>query len=314
MRSFVFSLCLLSGLATTASADIVPMPPAACPLGSNPRTCHGGAYCEVRNCQTDAECTLGGTCQEMRACFHLFDCLGRAIMFDAARPLYNSMKSACPSSGVCADTNQACQTQKICVMGSGTSTVTSPLTSTTTSVATRSNTASGTGTRSATQTVTALATSPTNTSTGVRTDPVTSVTSDSRTQSATATQTETRTSNATGLSTGTGSGTGTGQATAPTSSTGSGTGTGSTVATTFTGSSTGTSIATTADTTAQQTGVTTSTSATQDAGPVAANLGESGCSCRIGDWAQAKAIGPWLLAGMFGVVVSLARRRRGSRK
>jgi hypothetical protein len=313
MRRILLCLCFLSGLATTASADIVPMPPAACPLGSNPRTCHGGAYCEVRNCQTDTDCTAGaGTCQEMRACFHMLDCLGRVIMLDAARPLYNSMKSACPASGVCADTNQECQTQKVCVVGSGTSTVTSPLTSTTTSIATRSNTA--TGTRSATQTVTSIATSPTNTSTGVRTDPVTSVTSASRTQNVTATQTEARTINATGLSTGAGSGTGTGQTTAPTSNTGSGTRTASAVETTTTRTSTGTSITATNDTTSQQTGQTTSaapsTGTAQDAGTARAKLGDSGCSCRMGDWADAKAIGPWLLAGMFGAVVALLRRRR----
>ena len=32
--------------------------------------------------------------------------------------------------------------------------------------------------------------------------------------------------------------------------------------------------------------------------------------CAVGGWLSAKALGPWLLAGLFGVVVTLARRRR----
>jgi hypothetical protein len=32
--------------------------------------------------------------------------------------------------------------------------------------------------------------------------------------------------------------------------------------------------------------------------------------CAVGGWLSAKALGPWLLAGLFGVAVTLARRRR----
>jgi hypothetical protein len=32
--------------------------------------------------------------------------------------------------------------------------------------------------------------------------------------------------------------------------------------------------------------------------------------CAVGGWLSAKALGPWLLAGLFGAVVALARRRR----
>ena len=32
--------------------------------------------------------------------------------------------------------------------------------------------------------------------------------------------------------------------------------------------------------------------------------------CAVGGWLSVKALGPWLLAGLFGVVVTLARRRR----
>jgi hypothetical protein len=35
-----------------------------------------------------------------------------------------------------------------------------------------------------------------------------------------------------------------------------------------------------------------------------------GSGCAVGGWLSAKALGPWLLAGLFGVVVTLARRRR----
>jgi hypothetical protein len=34
----------------------------------------------------------------------------------------------------------------------------------------------------------------------------------------------------------------------------------------------------------------------------------------MGDWTDAKSVGPWLLAGVFGATVTLLRRRRGSRK
>jgi hypothetical protein len=30
----------------------------------------------------------------------------------------------------------------------------------------------------------------------------------------------------------------------------------------------------------------------------------------VGGWLSVKAFGPWLLAGLFGLVVTLARRRR----
>jgi hypothetical protein len=30
----------------------------------------------------------------------------------------------------------------------------------------------------------------------------------------------------------------------------------------------------------------------------------------VGGWPSAKALGPWLLAGLFGAIVMLARRRR----
>ena len=32
--------------------------------------------------------------------------------------------------------------------------------------------------------------------------------------------------------------------------------------------------------------------------------------CAVGGWLSAKALGPWLLAGLFGAIVMLARRRR----
>jgi hypothetical protein len=37
---------------------------------------------------------------------------------------------------------------------------------------------------------------------------------------------------------------------------------------------------------------------------------ESGGGCAMGGWLSAKALGPWLLAGLFGAMVMLARRRR----
>lgn len=82
------------------------------------------------------------------------------------------------------------------------------------------------------------------------------------------------------------------------------------------GNATETAI-TTATATSQQTGLatagSTSTSTAQGTGTVGAKLGDSGCSCRIGDWASAKAFGPWFLAGVIAVLVT-KMRRRGSRK
>jgi hypothetical protein len=41
-----------------------------------------------------------------------------------------------------------------------------------------------------------------------------------------------------------------------------------------------------------------------------ANTPSDSSGCAVGGWLSVKALGPWLLAGLFGVVVTLARRRR----
>jgi hypothetical protein len=37
---------------------------------------------------------------------------------------------------------------------------------------------------------------------------------------------------------------------------------------------------------------------------------DSGGGCAVGGWLSVRALGPWLLAGIFGAIVMLARRRR----
>lgn len=198
MRRILLSLCLLSGLLTSARADVVDFPPASCPRGSTPETCHGGPHCRVKLCQTDADCPKGKACKPVQACFGKISCMGRPLYTDASYPLTDIMKSACPSSGTCSD-GQACPTENLCV-SSGSDT---------------------TGT-------------------------------------------------------------------------------------------------TTTDATSQQTGLTTSvstsTGTTQDAGSIDTRLGDSGCSCNMGDWTNAKALGPWLLAALFSTMVTLLRRPRKSRR
>jgi hypothetical protein len=325
MRRVLLPLFFLAGLTTNAQADAVPMPPAACPYGSTPSTCHGGAYCAVRNCESDSDCPTGRSCKEVQACFYRLDCLGMMVNIDALRPTYNSMKSACPSSGVCAGTNKACETQKTCVTPDGTSTVTAPLTSTTLSTSTRSVTSSGSGTGIGTKIGTAAGTDTGKTGTGTTTETGTGVASASRTQNATATQTATLTKVMTKTASDTGTGTGSGQATMIVSSSGTASTTGTGAVTgpaTVSTTSIGTSVASTGNQTSQQTSVATSaatstettsatlTTTTHDAGTAAAKLGDSGCSCRVGGWASARVIGPWLLAGVFSAVVTLLRRRR----
>jgi hypothetical protein len=55
-------------------------------------------------------------------------------------------------------------------------------------------------------------------------------------------------------------------------------------------------------------------SATTGAGGAIANdAGKPNDSsgCAVGGWLSANTLGPWLLAGLFGAIVMLARRRRG---
>jgi len=53
------------------------------------------------------------------------------------------------------------------------------------------------------------------------------------------------------------------------------------------------------------TGGTGSTSASNAGKP-----DDSSSGCSVGGWLSVKALGPWLLAGLFGAIVTLARRRR----
>lgn len=198
MRRFLLSLCFLAGLLTHARADVVGFPPATCPHGSTPDVCHGGPHCAITLCQANTDCFTGHECKSIQACLGTLNCQGRPMPADAAYPPKKIMKSACPSSGFCAD-GQACQTEKLCVIPGS--------------------------------------------------------------------------------------------------------------------DSTGTAI-TTANATSQQTSLATSasTGTAQGTSTDGAKLGDSGCSCRIGDWTNAKAIGPWFMAGVFGTVVTFLRRRRSSRK
>jgi hypothetical protein len=40
------------------------------------------------------------------------------------------------------------------------------------------------------------------------------------------------------------------------------------------------------------------------------NAENDSSGCAVGGWVSAKTLGPWLLAGLFGAIVMLARRQR----
>jgi hypothetical protein len=56
-------------------------------------------------------------------------------------------------------------------------------------------------------------------------------------------------------------------------------------------------------------GTSTSVATSTDTVPPS-QMGETGCTCRIGGWANAKSVGPWLLVGLVGAAMTLLRRRR----
>ncbi len=147
MRRVLLSLCFLIGMAANARADVVGYPPATCPPGSTPDTCHGGPHCAIRLCQANTDCFTGQECKPIQACLGTLNCQGRPLPADAAPPLRKIMKSACPSSGICAD-GQACQTENLCVSpgSDSTGTTTANATSQQTSRATSTSTGTAQGT------------------------------------------------------------------------------------------------------------------------------------------------------------------------
>jgi hypothetical protein len=120
-RFLVVSLVSLafSTFAPVAIADVVSAPPAACPEGGRPSTCHGGPHCRPLGCKTDADCLDGLVCQDRSFCVGVVNCAGN-IPPDADPAMYNvqTVEITCASDDVCGAAGP-CTSLKVCVLGSG---------------------------------------------------------------------------------------------------------------------------------------------------------------------------------------------------
>jgi hypothetical protein len=314
MRTHLFFLLMATALAGTARADVVAPPPTTCPEGSTPNTCHYGPHCSALKCLTDSDCP-GRVCKEILACPASILCGGMySGLPDVRQASRDILTTACSDSGTCGD-GKPCQPTLLCVSpGTASATKTAVATSTGATSGTNSGTRTVTQTRTSTSAVTGSLTStgtltatPTRTSTGTLTA--------TSTRTGTATVTSPRTETVVTSATATGGGN-----TATIANTGTGTGTGGNNSTPDAGIARQTGVATsgTTDTgSARQTDVATSVavgtgtaSATATDGPDARLAKNGGCSCDLGGWSAAQALGPWLLAGVFGAMVLLFRRRR----
>ncbi|MBI5516474.1 MAG: hypothetical protein HY909_22005, partial [Deltaproteobacteria bacterium] len=105
---------LLLGITWTATAygDAVPPPPMDCPAGTTASTCHGGPHCRVRTCASDAECTGGTVCRELRLCVRSLTCGGLRPPDSAPPPAFPVASSACEGAGACA--LGTCQATRAC--------------------------------------------------------------------------------------------------------------------------------------------------------------------------------------------------------
>lgn len=113
----LFPLCLTGLFALTflaarpARADIVPEPPSDCVDGSAGETCHGGPYCALDLCTTDADCDGGKVCQDHNLCTSTIDCGGGSGPAPTTL-VTGDCAEGCPAGSVCG-------VQKVCVTPSG---------------------------------------------------------------------------------------------------------------------------------------------------------------------------------------------------
>src|SRR5262245_24717666 len=100
MLTVVAALTLPQG---AARADVVSPPPADCPEGTEPVTCHSGPHCRTLICATNTDCEGGLVCMDRALC------VAAPSMYDE-----QSAASACPDGGAC-DAGATCSTLKVCV-------------------------------------------------------------------------------------------------------------------------------------------------------------------------------------------------------
>lgn len=101
-RAALAALLLLSG-SRHARADVVGDPPPDCPAGSVGSVCHGGPFCRPVTCTADAECSDGGTCQDVMACIGGIQCGGLEGGGDPPIDTFEGVcdKGACTGKSVC---------------------------------------------------------------------------------------------------------------------------------------------------------------------------------------------------------------------
>jgi len=98
-----------------ARADVVFPPPATCPDGTEPGTCHGGPHCRPLICATNTDCQGGAVCMDRPFCVHTISCAGK-LPPDADPSMYDQQvaEAACPGNSAC-DAGATCSTLKVCV-------------------------------------------------------------------------------------------------------------------------------------------------------------------------------------------------------
>ncbi len=110
-RALVTSLILLT-LPAAARADVLAPPPASCPEGSSPVSCHGPSTCRIDDCSATG-CPSGQICVSRDLCVREHCCNGRGC---GTMPVnYDHVAGACGPGGACADFGAACESRRVCV-------------------------------------------------------------------------------------------------------------------------------------------------------------------------------------------------------
>lgn len=108
----------MTGMAATAQADAVPMPPEDCMEGTTGDSCHGGIYCGPSNCTDGSQCDSGEVCEDRELCIGQIDCTGG--WDPEAGPFYSdTVEGSCAGGAACS--SGTCQTLKVCVSPATTS-------------------------------------------------------------------------------------------------------------------------------------------------------------------------------------------------
>lgn len=94
----------------SAYADVVGPPPDSCINGGIPSTCHGGPFCALDSCTTDADCEGGKVCKETPLCTGTIDCGGGGGPSPTTQ-VAGSCDAGCQSGS-------ACTKQLVCVASS----------------------------------------------------------------------------------------------------------------------------------------------------------------------------------------------------